>query len=167
MILRPHHWPGFTLIETMMSTILAGILMVAALSTVSAVHWTEYSNTTASRGMALAQALLAEIEPLAYEDPVTPGGLGLENDESTEVRAQLNDVDDYDGLQLDPITDINGVTIVGTTDWTLEVSVQWATISTPQTTTDSDTGLKLITIQAAYQDRIYTTLQALKADLEP
>lgn len=153
---------GFSLVETIFCTLLAGTLLVAALQTVSAARWGQYNNAMASRGMALAQSLWAEIEPLDYEDPNAPGTLGLESGESTTTRATLNDVDDYQGLALNPVTDINGVVLPSYTGWEVDVTVQYADPENPDRDAATESGLKRITINAVYQNRTWATLTGLK-----
>ncbi len=160
----PH--PGFTLVETMISTVLAGGLLVAALSTVGAARLGQYQLSNTCRGMALAQSLWAEMAPLAYVDPNGTGSLGLETGESLSTRAELNDVDDYDGLDLDPVTDCNGTTLEAFADWNVTVSVAYADLSDPSTDASSDTGLKRVTIEALYQDKTWATLVVLKSEAE-
>ena len=161
---NPHR--GFSLVEAILATILTATLLVVALNTVSAARWGQYNNAMASCGMALAQSLWAEIEPLDYEDPNIPGSLGLETGESATVRATLNDVDDYQGLALNPITDINGVTLPAYTNWQVNVTVQYADPQSPDSDSASDSGLKRITINAIYQNRTWATLTALKCKVQ-
>ena len=149
----------------MICTVLAGGLLVAVLNTVGAARLSQYHTANMCRAMGLAQGLWAEIAPLAYQDPNGDGSLGLETGESISVRAELNDVDDYDGLELDPVTDCNGTTLEAFIGWSVTVNVAYADLSDPSTDAVSDSGLKRITIEVLYQDKTWTTLVVLKSEV--
>ena len=156
---------GFSLIESVITMVLAGSVLVAALSTVSVSRWGQVRYQTDSRGHALAQSLMAEILPLAYADPNDTGSLGLETGESGLVRRLWNDVDDFQGLQLSTLTDPNGVARPQTEGWTAAVSVTWANPANPMADEASDSGLKRIEVTTLYQARHRIRLMALKSEV--
>jgi len=86
-----------TLIEAVISVLIVGVMLVAALSTLAGAAKARVVQETPSNCQALARQLLSEVMQAAYEDPETPGGFGPEMDEDTTTRADFDDVDDYDG----------------------------------------------------------------------
>ena len=93
--LRQKH-RGLSLIEVVASSLIVGIMLVAALNTLGAVFRSQRSNAARMTGPGLAHELMGEILSLPYEDPEEPGErIGYDSGESTGDRADFDDVDDY------------------------------------------------------------------------
>jgi MSHA pilin protein MshD len=134
---------AFTLVEAVFSIVLVAVMMVAALQTVSASARMRSAGQEQTRGIDLARQLLSEIMQTRYEDP---SGIGVWGKESSELRANFDDVDDYDALSESPPVDRSGVAIPGFTGWTRAVQIKWAQWNLPGATDNTESGLKRITV---------------------
>ena len=88
---------GMTLIEAVISVLIVGVMLVAALTTLAGSAKARVVQQVPPTYQALARQLLSEVMQAAYEDPENPGGFGVEADEDTTTRADFDDVDDYHG----------------------------------------------------------------------
>ncbi|OHB74408.1 MAG: hypothetical protein A2Z25_19770 [Planctomycetes bacterium RBG_16_55_9] len=61
--------PGFTLVEAVMSMLIVGTMLVAALSTVGASRLSQYKTSRSHCGRLLAESLMAEILRQDYQEP--------------------------------------------------------------------------------------------------
>lgn len=143
-----HGTPGrraFTLIEAALSVLIVGIMLTAALRTLSATRRADALFASRARGLALAEDLMAEILEHPYEDP---GGLsfGLETGEVATDRTTFDDVDDYHGWTSSPPVSRDGDPIDGATGFTRSVTVERVRRSDPSLTVASDRGVKRITV---------------------
>lgn len=157
--------PGraFTLIETALAALLAGVLLTAALDVLGAARTTEFEVVERQRGLMLGQALLSEILQQAYEDPGLPAGsFGLGADESGPNRALWDDVDDYHGLVDDPPRTRDGSDIAWAADYERRVRVAWVTLADPRVSAGSNTGIKSIVVTVYRADQLVCTLSALR-----
>ena len=125
---RPLNRKGFSLIESVVSVLLVGVLMVAAMQALGASKRRESDTFDRLRGRQLAGAMLNEILLQAYKEPETDDAplFGLEPGESTGNRSLFDDVDDYVGWTSSPPNDRSGTALPGFTGWTRSVAVQWA-----------------------------------------
>jgi MSHA pilin protein MshD len=139
---------GFTIVEAALSTVVVGVMLVAALQTVGAARIAQCRNADRVRGAELASDLMAEITAQAYEDPALPtGSFGLALSKAAGgTRSKFNDVDDYDGWTESPPQQKSGAVIPGFTGWTRAVRVRWVVPANPSATSLTDTGAKLITV---------------------
>lgn len=157
-MITPHHnprrssvrlWPptagGITLIETVISTLVVSVMMVAALQMLG-------SSATADRVYAakrgsppLAAQLMAEILATNYADTGASPTFGLETGESGVTRSDFDDVDDYHGWSAAP-QEKDGAAISNLSGWTRSVTVQYVDPDDVSSVVGSDQGMKLITI---------------------
>src|SRR5262245_40826996 len=88
--------PGLTLTEVVVSTMIVGMMTVAALNGLGST--TRSSELAGNRGIALglADSLLAEILANPYNDPNGTPTFGLETGE-VAPRSNFDDVDDFNG----------------------------------------------------------------------
>ena len=103
---------GFTLFELVLLIIvfsvgLAGILVVFNTATVGSVD-----PAMRKQSMALAESMMDEALLMPFA--IGPGG---------GIRANFDDVRDYNGIDLNGVTDINGVAIAGLGNYRLQVAV--------------------------------------------
>jgi hypothetical protein len=155
---------GLTLVEVTASTLIVGVMLVAALDALGAVFRSERLNATRLTGPGLAHELMGEILSLPYEDPENPGGaIGNDSGESGGDRVDLDDVDDYDGWSSDDAESKQGVTHSGYTGWQRTVQVRWAKVSDIATTESSESGLKLITVSVTGPGGQVTQIHALRS----
>ena len=155
---------GTSLIEVAVSTLIVGLLLVAATRTVGAVFRTQAATANLYDGTALCKELLTEIMQSYYEDPEDPGGpIALEIGEVVGTRQDWDDVDDYDNLVETPPVDRQGNPIAGYNGWTRAVSVDYVNANDPENPVGTDEGLKRIIVTATAPDGTQTTLQALRS----
>lgn len=143
---------GFTMIEGVLSTIVVGVMMVAAVRVVTLARVIQFRNANRAQGSFLAQSLLSEILAKAYEDPTSPV-FGVESGESVATRDGLDDVDDYQGWIEKPPKEANGPTMSSMGQWGREVRVERvdpANVAGPDALLE--TGAKRITIRVTFRD---------------
>lgn len=145
------HHSGFALMESMISVVLVGALMIVSLQAIGASHRRESTSVDRILAQQLTSALTNEILLQAYQDPdlTQASEIGLEQGEETGNRSLFDDVDDYAGWSSSPPQDRNGVAIPGFSNWTQSADVQWADPMTLQPKSTRFTGLKQITVTAS------------------
>jgi len=157
---------AFSLVEVTMSTLIVGLLLIAALNTVAVSRSHQYSVSHRVNGEYLAEELMAEIQGLPYWDPVAQSGLGPETGETTPGdRTLFDDVDDYDGWSASPPQDRNATAIPGFTGWTRSVTVDWLNSNTLGRVT-AESGVKGIVITVEDNGKVVDRLYALQTNVE-
>lgn len=163
---RGGSWRGrraFSLMEVTVAVAIVGGLLAAVLNTIGASATGATVMSDRARGQALALELLSEILPLPYQDPQAGAGtLGPGPGESTGTRTLFNDVDDYHGWSASPPQYRDGTVMSGFSGWTRGVQVQWVQVTSPDTVSASDTGVKRITITVKRGAREVTSVVALR-----
>lgn len=137
--------PALSLIEVIVSMILVGLLLVAAMRSVGGVFRTWSISQNLHGGTGLAQQLMTEILQQGYSDPDGSASWGPEAPESSAVRSAWDDIDDYDGWSSVPQSK-DGTSLPGYEGWTRAVSVAYAGLADPTQLSLSDEGLKRITV---------------------
>ncbi len=165
--MRRNRRTGFTLIETVVSVGIVGVMYVAALHTVGSARITEAITADNRRGHELAQQLLAEITPLPYWDPVGGGAiLGPGGPEVTGNRSLFNDVDDYHKWSASPPQRKDGGIIAGFDGWTRSVMVEWVDPRNLKSVRSSETNLKRITITVSRGKKVVATMVTLRGNVD-
>ena len=144
--LRPAR--GFSLIEAVMSVVIVGGLLVAAMNTLGAGTTAEYTAAERSRALLLAEDLMTEILQQAYEDPAyPPGSFGRGADEAaTGDRSLFDDVDDYHGWSASPPQYRDGTPISWAGGFTRSVQVHRVNSGNLNLVVGSDSGVKRIRV---------------------
>jgi MSHA pilin protein MshD len=155
---------GFTLIEAVMSMLIVGLMLVAAMNTVGASRVSQARNAEQSRGPMLAEDLMAEILSQNYQEPNDPVQFGREGGESGGSRDAWDDVDDYDGWSASPPQNKDGTDIPDLDGWGREVKVTWAKAMSPDQQAGSSTGIKRIDVIVTHQGRVVAKLSTLRSD---
>ncbi|MBN1489569.1 MAG: type II secretion system protein [Phycisphaerae bacterium] len=156
---------GFTLVESVLATLVVGLTMVAALNTVGASSLTQRRTQDRDRAMLLARSLMAEIVAQAYEEPAMPaGGFGQEAGEAaTGNRTLYDDVDDYHNWSASPPEERDGTAMTGFERWTRAVIVQRVSRDNLDTLVGTDSGVKRITVTVSCDGVPIASLQAVRA----
>ena len=128
---------AFTLMETVISVLVVGVMLVAAMETIGAFARDTVLQQEQCKATVLAEELLSEIMQSCYADP---------NTESGETRATWDDVSDYDNLNEHPPTSRAGSPLAGYDGWRRKVKVNFVDPSNPSTQVGSDAGLKCIAV---------------------
>jgi hypothetical protein len=150
--------------ETLISVVLVGGVLVAALHTLGSSSCGQKRLVDLSRGALLAEDLIAEIMRQPYEDPGLNDVFGPETLEVSGTRASFDDVDDYSGWLDSPLTDKAGTALTNTAGWTREVEVAFATPGSLNQNSLTDQGLKRITVIARKDGAEMARLTAVRAD---
>ncbi len=136
---------GITLAETVVSTLLIGLVLVSTLQIVGPII--RSGSVAADRVVAanLANELSEEIATKLFTSPI------LDDLESMgpgvgETRATYDDIDDFDGLSNSPPQISDATAMPGLTGWTRKAKVVHVTISDPSVESGSYTGLKRVTV---------------------
>ncbi|MFH0982678.1 MAG: LamG domain-containing protein [Planctomycetota bacterium] len=168
--------PALTLVETVVSIVLVGVMLVAALNTVGASKLGQRKLYDSRQGHELAQALMAEILEQPYADEwqienlksqILVDGttvsytLGPESAEGGGTRSTFDDVDDYDGWNETPPRAQDGTVMTELTGWRRSVTVAFVKQDDAGTTRTQDEGAKRITVTVSHDDVPVATLVAL------
>jgi len=141
---------GLSLAEVAVSTLLVGVLMVAALRSVESSLRTWQAASASGDGSALAKQLLDEIMLRTYAEETGPGAnYGTETGETTSpaTRSLFDDLDDFDDWTASPPQDAAGNPLSDYNGWTRSVVVQKLNIdSQPVNDNAMDAGLRQITV---------------------
>jgi MSHA pilin protein MshD len=114
----------------------------------------------------LAEQLMTEILQCYYKDPASGSGtLGPDTGETS--RASYNDVDDYDGLTNSPPKSRDGATLSGYAGWQRKVTVEWVDPANPASHSNTDLGLKRITVKVTPPSGKTVKLMALRSAQGP
>lgn len=154
---------ALTLVEVVISTLLVGVVLTAAMNTVGGVFKTRNAAVELQVGPALARNLMSEVLQSAFTDPEEPDGpIGRESGESGWSREDFDDVDDFDDWDSSPPEKADGSPLGYGDGWQRHVTVVFVN---PDTMTPSvaDTGLKLITVTVTSPTGNATILQALRS----
>ena len=144
---------GVSLVEVVVSTFIIGVLMIAALRSLGASVRSSHRLVRSTKSNQLAHDLLSEILELSYEDPDGSATFGREADESLIViRAELDDVDDFQPWIENPPVDGEGNALTGfDNSWQREVTVVYADPEDLTARLDSDSGIKRIDVIIKYK----------------
>ncbi|MCH7595424.1 MAG: hypothetical protein IID35_02600 [Planctomycetes bacterium] len=154
--------PAFSLVETALSILLVGGLVVAALNTVGAsVAGREFTRNR-GRGDLLAHHLMSEILRQSYQEPVDTPTMGRESGESGGSRSSYDDVDDYDGWASSPPEEKNGSALADLTGWERSVVVEFVDPNVLTTVSATETGVKRITVTVRHHGVDKASLTSIK-----
>jgi prepilin-type N-terminal cleavage/methylation domain-containing protein len=157
---------GLTLIEVVASTMIVGLMAVAALNALGAA--TKSANSIGNRAVAagMADELMSEITMQSYSDPDGSPVFGHESGESTNVRSAFDDVDDYDGWVASPPQYRDGTAIPDRADWRQRVTVTYVSPTNLTTTSGTDQGVKRIRVQIEYLNQVLADQYAVRTDTD-
>ncbi len=151
---------GFTLIEAVMSMLIVGLMLVAALNTIGASKLAQSRNAEQAVGPMLAEDLMTEILSQHYQEPVDTPGFGRESEPGGN-RADWDDVDDYDGWSASPPQAKDGTDLPDLEGWGRAVTVYWVK-PTKLNEVGANTGVKRIIITMTHQGRVVTELFSVR-----
>jgi Tfp pilus assembly protein PilV len=134
---------GFSLLETVISTLLVGLILVSSLKSVGAILTQREAVADRQQAVWLADQLLTEILETAYEDPDGSAEFGPEE---SGGRALFDDVDDFHKWQSSPPQMRDGRPMTELTGWDRRVIVEFVAPANPTRISDTDEGVKRITV---------------------
>lgn len=154
---------GFTLIESIISILVVGVMFVASMSVLSQSRLSRFIAADGMQGQLLAEALMSEILQQSYQEPVDPfSSLGLDVGEDPLVRAMWDDVDDYEGWTASPPQDKYGVAMTGLNGWTRTVEVGYVNPNNLITQIGANTGIKIIVVVVLHNERQVAKLYSIR-----
>jgi len=136
---------GFTIIESVMSILIVGAMLVMVINTLGSSVRGRKIRQTQSRAPALASQLMAEILQAGYSDLTETPVFGREASETGSNRSSFDDVDDYHNWSGTP-QNKDGTTLTGMDGWTRSVTVQYVQPADLSSVSATDQGIKLITV---------------------
>ncbi len=147
-----------------MTSLVVGVMLVAALQVLAQSRTAGYSLETRERGRALAEGLMREVMNAAYQDPESDAdSLGLDAGELHYDRATFDDIDDYSGWVESPPTSRAGDTLDWGFPFRRSVLVLWADPADHDTVALAPSGLKKITVQVFLVNKPIETLVAYRS----
>jgi Tfp pilus assembly protein PilV len=152
---------GFTLIEALLASVVVSVMLTAAVAAVGASVRAQDVAARQWRGRFFAASLTAEVIHLSFSDPAGTGAAA--NGPEAEVRADFDDVDDYNGLAESPLTYKDGTPLSSSIGWARAATVEWVQEKDPGTVSFAPTRLKRITVTASYKGTVVARRVALKA----
>ena len=107
----------------------------------------QMSESNEVRGLAIAEALMAEITQLPMREPSCDCGYGAEVGETGANRLNFDDVDDYNSLVDSPPKSRNGLACTGYSDLSRIVSIDLVTAADWNATSATYVGVYRITVK--------------------
>jgi hypothetical protein len=160
---RQHLRRGSSLAELVVTTVLVGVLMTAALSSTGQSLLSQRKCGDRVIGRYLSQSLLADIQAKAFKDPdaIVPL-LGVDMGETLGQPSSYDDVDDYNGYSESPPKKPDGTPLSGYAGWSRAVQVESLDPVTLEASTSADTGYKRIKVTAACNGVMVYSLTGLR-----
>lgn len=169
---------GLTLVEMLVSTVLVGVLLVAALNTVGTARMGQRKLYERRQGQQLAATLMAEIlaQPYADETQIdnlkseilvngrtVSASLGPEFGENLAGnRAAFDDIDDYQGWSASPPQERSGTPQAQLAGWQRSVAVAYVQADDVSVLKGADEGAKRVTVSVAHEGVPVAELVALR-----
>jgi hypothetical protein len=159
---------ALTIVEAVVSIVIVGTMLVAALNAVGAGVTGRYKMLWRVQGQQLARALMAEILSLPYQDPNVPTvALGCETGETSTNRATFDDVDDFNGYQQTPPQALDDSALTSESTWSWGVTVEWVNPASPGgTAVFTESKAKRITVTVSRNQAPVATLVGLRANVD-
>jgi type II secretory pathway pseudopilin PulG len=157
---------GLSLVEVVASTMIVGLMAVAALNSLGAATRSSESIGNRAVALGLADELMAEILQTAYSEPSGASSIGPDGAESSGPRSAFDDVDDYHGWDKSPPQYRDGTEMLDRDDWRQLVDVARVTPNDPSQTAVSEQGAKRIRVTIKYRSQVCAELIAVRTDVE-
>jgi MSHA pilin protein MshD len=155
---------GMTLLEVMLSILILAVMFTAALETVRASLGSQATVFERSRGLLLAQDLMAEILQQKYVEPYETPTFGPEATETGGTRAGFDDVDDYNNWTESPPQAKDGTVLAGLNGWSRTVRVVRVSPEDFSAVSTVETGVKRVTVTVSHGDKTAASLVMIVTD---
>lgn len=151
MEIRHRQARGLSMVEVVLSMILVGFLIASTMDLVGPMVRSNSHSADKLVAYSLADELSKEIATHFYSDPDISGSppLGVDGTENASVRSDFDDIDDYNGWSSSPPKTSSNIVNTRLTGWKRWVVVDYVLISDPSTVSQTDTGLKRVTVQVS------------------
>lgn len=183
---RPRHSrdrssPAFTIVESAVSVVIVGVMLVAAFSVVAAAAKSNRLQWELRAREVLGRALLEEMRQVAYSGPAATNvgvqvnllglitvNLGGTAADPLAGRMGFDDLDDFNGYTDQPPTTRAGDKIAGYSGWRRRVTVERVDPANPAgAPVAADAGLKRITIEVTAPSGKKSTLTTFRSAWSP
>lgn len=114
--------PALSLLEVTVSVVIVSVALLSSVTLIGRATTAHRIAAERIRGATIAEALLAEITALPWEDIAEPGSIGPESGESN--RTSFDDLDDYNGYSETNLRLWSGDRIEQSAGWSCEVTVE-------------------------------------------
>lgn len=158
---------ALSLVEVVASTMIVGLMAVAALNSLGAATRSSTSIGNRAVALGLAEELMAEILQQAYREPSGAVGLGRDSGELLGPRSVFDDVDDYSGWNQSPPQYRDGSVMAERANWRHRVYVTYVVPSNPTQTSATDQGALQVRVTVEYRDQLLAELIAVRTDTDP
>jgi type II secretory pathway pseudopilin PulG len=157
---------GLSLIEVVASTMIVGMMSVAALNSLGAA--TSSSQSIGNRAVALGMAdeLMAEILQSKYADPTQTPVFGRESGEAATPRSGFDDVDDFNGYNQSPPQYRDGTTMPDRSLWRHRVIVTRIVPGNPAQSSGTEQGAKRVQVIIEHDGQILAEHVAIRTDTD-
>jgi len=155
---------GFTLIESIIASLIVGALIVSALHMFGSLARGRQVVVAGYTSDGVAGQLLSEIMQNRFEDPDETIVFGPEASEGSFPRANWDDVDDYHNWSATPPETKDGTAISPLAGWERTVTVENVNLGTLTSAGSTRTGLKKITVTVTDPIGRQSSLAALRSD---
>jgi len=108
---------GFSLTEVVVSAMIVGVLLAAAMRTVGSSLFTQYRTGEMIAAWSLADGLMTQVLAKQYKDPQGPPAFGPEPGELPSSKLDFDDVDDFHDWTESPPQYADGTTMPYLTGW--------------------------------------------------
>lgn len=160
---------SFTLIETVVSAAIVGIMLTAVMSLVGSSRTALAREAWRADARRIAQSFMSQITSRPFMEPNTTGTrrntLGLDEGESLATPVSLDDVDDFTGMNA-PIADVLWA-VAGPADttgaWRVTVAQTYVDVLLPALTSATVTDAKRITVNVLRNNVVLESLVAVRA----
>ncbi|MAE63399.1 MAG: hypothetical protein CMJ18_03935 [Phycisphaeraceae bacterium] len=132
------------MIEAVISILLVGVMLVAALRTTGAAARGRLVEDETRRAADLARQMISEVIQNHFEEPEV-GGFGRESGETSGDRSNWDDVDDYYNVIENTLVTKDGTEVPNTAGWRRTTQVAYIDPASFEAS-GSDTGIKRITV---------------------
>jgi type II secretory pathway pseudopilin PulG len=157
---------ALSLIEVVASTIIVGMMSVAALNSLGAATRSAESLGDRAVALGLAEELMSEIVQQPYSEPTQTPAFGRETGEAASPRSGFDDVDDYNGWNQSPPRYRDGTAIPDRTAWRHRVIVSRVVPSNPTQTSATESGAKRIQVIIEHKGEVMVERIAVRTDSE-
>jgi len=157
---------ALSLIEVVASTMIVGLMAVAALNSLGAATRSSESIGNRAVALGLADELMAEIMQAPYEDPTQTVTFGRETGEAASPRSVFDDVDDYHGWNQNPPQYRDGTVMPDRANWRHRVQVHFVAPGNPTQIVVSDQGAKRIQVFIEYNDQVLAEQTAIRTNTD-
>jgi len=152
---------GFSLVEVVIAIAIIGVMLVGALSAVSASRASQFQTGRLRKAHLLAQAMMAEIVQQDYEE-AGGGVFGPEPGEASGTRVNFDDVDDYAGWSESPPSEKGGAAMTEFATYRRRVTIEYLNPMNLQIPSATDFGIKRITVSVDVNDNEMVSLVAVR-----